>query len=115
MDERSVTHRSRQGNRVKGESSSFLKKRTKKLLRLGARLASESATANKSFLLLFFKKEDLSIACLPSPDCPIALDARNLMGDASLTLPTKLSRTYDQSGSEEAKVFLVLFCNCPPA
>jgi hypothetical protein len=21
-------------------------------------------------LLLFFKKEDLSIACLPSPDCP---------------------------------------------
>jgi hypothetical protein len=35
---------------------------------LGARLRPERGS--KSFLLLFFKKEDLSIACLPSPDCP---------------------------------------------
>jgi hypothetical protein len=35
---------------------------------LGARLRPERG--RKSFLLLFFKKEDLSIACLPSPDCP---------------------------------------------
>jgi hypothetical protein len=36
-----------------------LKKRTKKLLRLQARLGRKPATANKSFLLLFFKKEGL--------------------------------------------------------
>jgi hypothetical protein len=35
---------------------------------LGARLRPERGS--KSFLPLFFKKEDLSIACLPSPDCP---------------------------------------------
>jgi hypothetical protein len=62
--------RSCQGNRLKEESSSFLKKRTKKLLLIGARLRPERGS--KSFLLLFFKKEDLSIACLPSPDCRAA-------------------------------------------
>jgi len=36
-----------------------LKKRTKKLLLLQARFGAESATANKSFLFLFFKKEEL--------------------------------------------------------
>jgi hypothetical protein len=39
---------------------SFLKKRTKELLLLKARAGRNSATANKSFLLLFFKKEVLS-------------------------------------------------------
>jgi hypothetical protein len=60
---------------VKEESSSFLKKKAAPALRepknfclLGARLRPERG--RKSFLLLFFKKEDLSIACLPSPDCP---------------------------------------------
>jgi len=46
-----------------------LKKITKKLLLLKVRWG-KSATATKSFLLLFFKKEDLSLAsCLH----PIAL------------------------------------------
>jgi hypothetical protein len=38
---------------------SFLKKRTKKLLYFRARAGTKSATENKSFLLLFFKKEVL--------------------------------------------------------
>jgi hypothetical protein len=37
-----------------------LKKRTKKLLPVGARVAAASASRAKSFLLLFFKKEVLS-------------------------------------------------------
>jgi hypothetical protein len=37
-----------------------LKKRSKKLLLLKARFGGKSATATKSFLLLFFKKEVLS-------------------------------------------------------
>jgi hypothetical protein len=42
-------------------SSSFLKKRTKKLLRMGAALVGPPRLyTNKSFLLLFFKKEVLS-------------------------------------------------------
>jgi len=36
------------------------KKRTKKLLFLNTRAVDKSATARKSFLLLFFKKEVLS-------------------------------------------------------
>jgi hypothetical protein len=39
---------------------SFLKKRTKKLLFLCYTLPDKSATASKSFLLLFFKKEALA-------------------------------------------------------
>jgi hypothetical protein len=45
------------------QESSFLKKRTKKLLRRCATLADESATAIKSLLLLFFRKEGLCTAC----------------------------------------------------
>jgi hypothetical protein len=41
------------------ERRSFLKKRTKKLLYFWRVPVAVSATANKSFLLLFFKKEDL--------------------------------------------------------
>jgi Fe-S-cluster containining protein len=41
-------------------SCSFLKKRTKKLLPLGARCRIEPRQPNKSLLLLFFRKEDLS-------------------------------------------------------
>jgi hypothetical protein len=44
----------------KGERSSFLKKRSKKLLCLQAGAGERSATAIKSFLVLFFKKELLS-------------------------------------------------------
>jgi hypothetical protein len=39
-----------------------LKKRTKKLLRLCAGAGERSATANKSFLLLFFKREGLPLS-----------------------------------------------------
>jgi len=46
----------------KEKECSFLKKRTKKLLLLYARVDHRSATANQSFLLLFFKKEDLSFS-----------------------------------------------------
>jgi hypothetical protein len=46
------------------ESGSFLKKRTKKLLPVGARTAVH-APMDKSFLVLFFKKEPLS--CFLSP------------------------------------------------
>jgi hypothetical protein len=59
-----------QGNRVKEESSFFFEKKAAPALRdpknfclLGARLRPERG--RKSFLLLFFKKEDRSIACLP--------------------------------------------------
>jgi hypothetical protein len=45
---------------VQEESSSFLKKRTKKLLFPVGYWLEEHATAHKSFLLLFLKKEGLS-------------------------------------------------------
>jgi hypothetical protein len=41
------------------QECSFLKKRTKKLLYFWLGLGEMSATADKSFLLLFFKKEVL--------------------------------------------------------
>jgi len=40
--------------------SSFLKKRTKKLLHVGTRLLQHRGLIFKSFLLLFFKKEVLA-------------------------------------------------------
>jgi hypothetical protein len=48
---------------------SFLKKRSKKLLLLEADAGDRSATAIKSFLVLFFKKELLSypFAEVPTP------------------------------------------------
>jgi uncharacterized lipoprotein YmbA len=46
------------------ESSSFLKKRTKKLLLFWRALPGRRATACKSFLLLFFKKEALAFLLL---------------------------------------------------
>jgi hypothetical protein len=50
------------GNReTKEASSSFLKKRTKKLLHPGSSLSGKAeAETDKSFLLLFFKKEGLA-------------------------------------------------------
>jgi hypothetical protein len=48
----------------KEESSSFLKKRTKKLMGFGLALAQARYQNSKSFLLLFFKKEVLPL--LPS-------------------------------------------------
>jgi hypothetical protein len=47
---------------MKEERSSFLRKRTKKLLRIGARCRRLSDSTGKSFLLLFFKKEESSLA-----------------------------------------------------
>jgi hypothetical protein len=43
-----------------GQECSSLKQSTKKLLQFNARAKGDTATANKSFLLLFFKKEVLS-------------------------------------------------------
>jgi hypothetical protein len=49
------------GNRVQEGRRSFLKKRTKKLLRVWARCIRKGRSqTSESFLLLFFKKEDLS-------------------------------------------------------
>jgi hypothetical protein len=45
---------------MKAGRSSFLKKRTKKLLFVGARVRASARLMEKSFLLLFFKKEGLS-------------------------------------------------------
>jgi hypothetical protein len=42
------------------ESRSFLKKRSKKLLRIGPSLAGWTEAMSKGFLLLFFKKEGLA-------------------------------------------------------
>jgi hypothetical protein len=47
-------------------SSSFLKKRTKKLLFLRRAIAVSTSLKIKSFLLLFFKKEALSFFYMPS-------------------------------------------------
>jgi hypothetical protein len=48
-----------------------LKKRTKKLLHVWARWSPKGRSqTNKSFLLLFFKKQDLALACSCPPDCP---------------------------------------------
>jgi hypothetical protein len=52
-------------------SSSFLKKRTKKLLPFGVRRRSGPRQRDKSFLLLFFKKEVLSTLATP-PEKPAA-------------------------------------------
>jgi hypothetical protein len=45
---------------VKEGSSSFLKKRTKKLFSVGPDTLQASGPTGKSFLLLFFKKEGLA-------------------------------------------------------
>jgi hypothetical protein len=44
---------------AKEESTSFLKKRSKKLLIVGRRAWGNSEPNGKSFLVLFFKKEHL--------------------------------------------------------
>jgi hypothetical protein len=49
---------------MKEESGSFLEKRTKKLLRLGLAWAGGPRQRQKSFLLLFFKKEGLAVCLL---------------------------------------------------
>jgi hypothetical protein len=57
---------------VKEGSSSFLKKRTKKLLNPGRSLSGKAeAETDKSFLLLFFKKEGLTSSATRTP-CPTA-------------------------------------------
>jgi hypothetical protein len=50
--------------RTKNDRPTFLKKRSKKLLLRQARADRSSATAIKSFLVLFFKKEHFSFFCL---------------------------------------------------
>jgi hypothetical protein len=48
------------GGLREGRKGSFLKKRTKKLLDFGVRGPASVQTHEKSFLVLFFKKEQLS-------------------------------------------------------
>jgi hypothetical protein len=47
---------------IRKKRPSFLKKRSKKLLFAIAELRSARAKRSKSFLLLFFKKEDLPLS-----------------------------------------------------
>jgi beta-glucosidase len=72
---------------MKEESASFLKKRSKKLLRLCLRLARDIAGQmrklhHKSFLVLFFKKELLA--------CFICLLCTGAAGEPPITLPQAL-------------------------
>jgi hypothetical protein len=56
-----LTYARRLAGRTGGqESSSFLKKRTKKLLQFETRVAATRDSTRKSFLVLFFKKELLA-------------------------------------------------------
>jgi hypothetical protein len=48
--------------KAKQASASFLKKRSKKLLDIGRRLGRREYSRDKSFLVLFFKKELLAYA-----------------------------------------------------
>src|ERR1700735_5282054 len=50
------------GKRSKEKRTSFLKKRSKKLLLLGSELPGRSEPSDKSFLVLFFKKEHSYLA-----------------------------------------------------
>jgi len=60
------------------ERSSFLKKRSKKLLCFYARVGEKSATASKSFLVLFFKKEhSFSFLPLKLPTFPASKPAKS--------------------------------------
>jgi hypothetical protein len=55
---------------TESKDSSFLKKRSKRLLRTGLSLSGEAeAQIDKSFLLLFFKKEDSSFLSFGTPPC----------------------------------------------
>ncbi len=51
------------------KSSSFLKKRSKKLLKLCTGFAATRASSRKSFLVLFFKKELLLFLLVAAPAC----------------------------------------------
>jgi hypothetical protein len=71
---------------------------------LGARLRPERG--RKSFLLLFFKKEDISIACLPSPDCPEkrlaeSLQLSNHSPLAGLEPSLPLGMSWQQAGAND--------------
>jgi hypothetical protein len=57
------------GQSGEGRKQFFFEKKNQKTFAYWARACGQSE-GSKSFLPLFFKKEDLSIACLPSPDCP---------------------------------------------
>jgi hypothetical protein len=56
---------------VKKESSSFLKKRTKKLLQVWPRsIRTGRSSNNQKFFASFFKKEVLAFGLPNSPNCP---------------------------------------------
>jgi hypothetical protein len=55
---------------TESKDSSFLKKRSKRLLQIRQSLSGKSeAQIDKSFLLLFFKKEDFSFLGFGTPPC----------------------------------------------
>jgi hypothetical protein len=66
---------------------SFLKKRTKKLLPPGVRRRMEPRQPNKSFLLLFFKKEGLPYGShAPSKNPPKASSRSDALSDSRTAL-----------------------------
>jgi hypothetical protein len=71
------------------ERPSFLKKRSKKLLLLEVHAGGRSATAIKSFLLLFFKKEGLPYLPRRKPRIWRVRHARNAdrMGHSLARMP----------------------------
>jgi two-component system sensor histidine kinase UhpB len=79
-----------------------LKKRTKKLLDFGARLATGADRRNKSFLLLFFKKEVLLPFFVHRRNPPMSLE-RNLILSVCMVLVVSLlagaTLTYEHAAS----------------
>jgi hypothetical protein len=61
------------GQSVEGRKLFFSEKRIEKLFDIGAALVRPARLQrNKSFLLIFFKKEGLALDCMPLPDGPDA-------------------------------------------
>ena len=88
---------------MKKEECSFLKKRTKKLLRPGTGAAATRASRHKSFLLLFFKKEVLLFLLLPG--LALAVDG------PQPELPTQKLTILSKAGARH--VFTVEIANTP--
>jgi hypothetical protein len=74
-----------------GSKAFFFEKKTKKLLQVWARTSpKDRSQTNKSFLLLFFKKEDLALARSCPPDCPgdaVAITCHDRAGHAMIAAP----------------------------
>jgi uncharacterized membrane protein (UPF0127 family) len=85
---------------VRKESSSFLKKRSKRLVIVGARLAGSARPRNKSFLVLFFKKERLFSLAFALVALPLVARAQeDLPTTAQPTLPMQSVTIVGKSGA----------------